>query len=254
LLILILTACIPGFIQGDADGADSGVDTGADTSDTTGDTSETTDQDSQEATEQPVDTEGPTGTTTSNVNCRSGPGTDYPNLVFVSAGETLSIIGKNQNQTWFQVLVDEDTTCWIGVDVLTVSGDTTSVAVVEAPPPPETTAIDWSGTWDLSVSDHQKNYIWGAYVEFVQTGNEFYCKRVSGSYVYIYNGTVSEDGMTVTGIETRQSPYFQWNFRFDLIPGNPNQFRGQVWVVGSPEYDQSYCGSRGGEPQPDPCW
>ncbi len=47
-----------------------------------------------------------------NLNCRTGPGTDWNTLSSVPAGTNLPVDGKNQDGTWVRVVLPDGTICW----------------------------------------------------------------------------------------------------------------------------------------------
>ncbi len=80
-----------------------------------------------------------TGTTTTAVNVRSGPGTNYPILAVAPAGSTGEITGKSADGAWWQVKVPTQISPngfgWIAAGY-GYTQNTQNVPVVEAPPPP----------------------------------------------------------------------------------------------------------------------
>jgi hypothetical protein len=50
------------------------------------------------------------------VNLRSGPGTDYKKVGVVSRGESLEIVGRNSDSTWWLVTTREGLFAWISAD------------------------------------------------------------------------------------------------------------------------------------------
>jgi hypothetical protein len=73
-------------------------------------------------------------------NVRSGPGTDYPPLGGLNTGDTAAVIGRDSGGTWFAISYDAAVggVGWVSNLVATFDGDTSSLAVIEAPdaPPP----------------------------------------------------------------------------------------------------------------------
>ena len=65
-----------------------------------------------------------------SVNVRGGPGTDYAVVTALTAGQSALVIGRNAAGDWLQIEQG-----WVRVDVVTVTGDTSQVAVVEASAP-----------------------------------------------------------------------------------------------------------------------
>ena len=74
-----------------------------------------------------------TGTT----NLRQGPGTAYPTVGQLAAGQQMKIIGKNQNGSWWQLEGSDGKPVWIVADRVRVSGPVAEVAVAtDIPAPP----------------------------------------------------------------------------------------------------------------------
>jgi hypothetical protein len=75
------------------------------------------------------------------VNIRSGPGTNYPKVGSLAAGDTFEIVGKNAAGNWLEFVYEGDA-AWVTADMVTTSGDTGAVEVAKnipappAPPPP----------------------------------------------------------------------------------------------------------------------
>jgi uncharacterized protein YraI len=102
-----------------------------------------------EATATPVPTEvppsptpepAPNFTAEQEVNIRSGPGTSYPKLGSLAAGDSYEILGKNAASDWLQFVYDGDP-AWVSADMVTVSGNMGTVEVAQnIPAPPAPTA------------------------------------------------------------------------------------------------------------------
>ena len=73
----------------------------------------------------------------SNVNLRTGPGTNYPKSGFLAQGQSLDIVGRNNDSSWWQVSTT-DGLRWIAVSVTSSSNTDNTIPVVDAPPPPVT--------------------------------------------------------------------------------------------------------------------
>lgn len=71
----------------------------------------------------------------SNINVRSGPGTDYDVVGTLSAGQSLEIVGRNSDSSWWQVSAP-DGLCWVSAGVVTSSNVDDTIPIVEVPPPP----------------------------------------------------------------------------------------------------------------------
>jgi hypothetical protein len=79
---------------------------------------------------------GPAFIVDTPANCRKGPGTSFAVVTSFPAGTTLSIQGRNTASTWWLVLVDASTTCWISSSTGHTSGNTGGVTVIADPPTP----------------------------------------------------------------------------------------------------------------------
>lgn len=77
----------------------------------------------------------------SNVNIRLGPSSEYEIIGSLPAGESLEIIGRNVDSSWWQV-VTPNGEGWIAAFVTTASNVDDSIPVVEVPPPPEPQVVE----------------------------------------------------------------------------------------------------------------
>jgi len=73
--------------------------------------------------------------TDSNVNIRSGPSTDYEIVDTLSIGESLEIVGRNDDSSWWQVSTPSGL-AWVAASVVAVSNIDDSIPIAEAPTPP----------------------------------------------------------------------------------------------------------------------
>lgn len=73
----------------------------------------------------------------SDSTCRQGPGESYPGSSYLTVGEVVIVVGRNPEATWWLVQKEDGTQiCWASKDVLTLSGDTLSVAIMSTLPTP----------------------------------------------------------------------------------------------------------------------
>ncbi len=68
-----------------------------------------------------------------NANCRIGPGQLYQVLTSVLEGDSLPILGRNEDGTWWLVQLPSGERCWISAVTGVTLGDIPSVPAVEAP-------------------------------------------------------------------------------------------------------------------------
>ncbi len=74
-------------------------------------------------------------TARTNANVRTGPSTAYPRIGSLRAGATYRVTGRDGDGAWWQISFD-GRAGWVSGEVATVSGNTSSVAVVEVAPAP----------------------------------------------------------------------------------------------------------------------
>jgi len=74
-------------------------------------------------------------TANSNANVRSGPGTAYPKIATLTNGATYRVTGQNEEGGWWQISIDGKPG-WVSNDVVTVTGNTKAVAVIQVAAPP----------------------------------------------------------------------------------------------------------------------
>jgi len=76
-----------------------------------------------------------TVTMTQNGFCRTGPGTNYPDVTAFETGTTLLVTGINSEMTWVQVAVPNSAArCWISLVSLQLNGSLDGVPILAAPP------------------------------------------------------------------------------------------------------------------------
>ncbi len=76
----------------------------------------------------------PQASTTSAINVRGGPGTVYPVIAQLQPGRPVDIIGRNADQTWWQVLLGNGDEGWVAASVVDVTGPLDAVAVAATIP------------------------------------------------------------------------------------------------------------------------
>jgi len=63
-------------------------------------------------------------TLTRNSNCYNGPGPAYNVVLIISSGETVEVIGRNRDTTWWRIYTNTSMDCWVASE----SGRFTGVA------------------------------------------------------------------------------------------------------------------------------
>lgn len=80
----------------------------------------------------------PTADVKTGANCRSGPGDVYPVVITIPAGTELNVQGQSVDGYWWVVnQPGSGAECWIWEELVELSIDTCSVAMVESPPTPQ---------------------------------------------------------------------------------------------------------------------
>lgn len=75
-----------------------------------------------------------------NAFCREGPGTVYRDITAYPVGTTLEVDGVNPERTWWRVMIPSTGgSCWISGNLLSLSGNTDTVPVLNPPPTPTPT-------------------------------------------------------------------------------------------------------------------
>ncbi len=84
--------------------------------------------------------EPPHLTAIKNANCRYGPGTAYDIADTLFAGKSALIVGRNEQNTWWQIQGPTfGSLCWVSKVTVEVTGSTDGVPIGRAPPPPTLT-------------------------------------------------------------------------------------------------------------------
>jgi len=79
----------------------------------------------------------PTFTLQQNAFCRQGPGTNYPKVATLLAGDTAPIQGRLDNDAWFYIFWEPSNVhCWIAARLGTPAGDYGQTPALTPPPPP----------------------------------------------------------------------------------------------------------------------
>ncbi len=86
-------------------------------------------------TPEPV-VEEPALHATDPMNVRAGPGTEYPVVNTMSAGESAAILGRNPAGDWWQVELDDASIGWVYGPLVETSGPVDQVAVAASIPTP----------------------------------------------------------------------------------------------------------------------
>lgn len=83
----------------------------------------------------PADTRPLVTASQGTVNLRSGPGTNYPKEGSLGAGQSVEIVGRNADSSWWQVSTAAGLR-WVAAGVVTAVNAGNAIPVVEVAPPP----------------------------------------------------------------------------------------------------------------------
>lgn len=75
-------------------------------------------------------------TLTKNTNCRLGPSTFYVIIDQIASGKELPVIGRSEDNEWWEVVNDTGHECWVFMENATPNQDFSSLVIGEAPPLP----------------------------------------------------------------------------------------------------------------------
>jgi hypothetical protein len=150
----------------------------------------------------------PTATMRQDGLCYSGPDQAYAAVAPLSARSTVLIRGLSVDEGWWYVQNPEslDDSCWIPISLAAVSGDISSLQVVEAPALPVAAAKPFVEISGISV-DSQDRYV-------VQFTTRNFTPEIPGMHIHFFFNTVPPDQVGIGGGGNR------------LMHGGPSPFTG----------------------------
>ena len=77
-------------------------------------------------------TSGPYFTLTREASCYSGPGVEYDFVLILHAGESVAVIGRNQESTWWRISPDTVVDCWVADQWGTFTGEAASIPITSS--------------------------------------------------------------------------------------------------------------------------
>lgn len=194
-----------------------------------------------------------------NANCRFGPDKSFANDELLIAGTSAVVTGQvNTNGQWWKVTTANGKECWVLGDNVSISGDTSTIALLEMPktptpvPPPS-----WAGFWymGISLASFDPTYAFTPFTATInQNGNELKFGFKIGSYTFNVDGVLSADGMAFDGNLNQQPGDGNWEVHLRRNPQDLTQFRGRWNVKGNANQDGAFCGySQLSSGFPSPC-
>jgi serine/threonine protein kinase len=142
--------------------------------------------------------------------CRFGPSPEFPPLAQLTAGELMLVRGISPDELWWNVANPRNPqeSCWLYGEVSTVSGDISSLPLVQPPSLAEVTPLPTLFVEITQITiDDQGRYA----VEYVTQG---FTEKLPGTHIHFFFNTVSPDKVGITGGGSR------------LMHGGPTPFTG----------------------------
>jgi hypothetical protein len=144
---------------------------------------------------------------TTPVNVRTGPGTTYPVITRFEPGQETIVTGRNEDQSWWQVNLDDpeepDDLGWVYGELVTLSGNDKTIPIVEAPPPPlpPTTEPNAIAETETSSSDDGQPPTAGGLADQLRCGKDFCVTYQAMVPIWENGGCVGNHSIYVTVLE-----------------------------------------------------
>lgn len=98
---------------------------------------------------------------TGNLNLRMGPGMNYPVLSRAKTGAQFTVLGRNFDGSWLQIVDDSGLTAWVAAEVVKTAYPATAFTLVDTPPAPAEYPVADS-VLDFSAQQGVNNWLYGA--------------------------------------------------------------------------------------------
>lgn len=128
----------------------------------------------------------------SNVNIRSGPGTNYSIVGKLLAGQSLEIMGRNADSSWWQVSTSSGLG-WVAASVTTAYNIDNGISVVEVPSAPAvqgetpTPAVQECMPWTMAgLHVGETTCVWGTVTSTYNSGEAFFINFSEVDYSVFY--------------------------------------------------------------------
>jgi len=192
--------------------------------------------------------EAPMASVSTNTNCRTGPDTVFDNIGALLVGEQAEVVGQTIGG-WYWIIKNPDRSgeCWLWAHYATVTGPTEGLPFYDPPPTP-TPAFNWSGVWSVMIGPAEGGFHTSHTMNTAVTGRAFTGSIDFGGVVITYNGTISDDYLSVSG-----------NWQEDVDETGPFK----LYAQGASQFQGNYsdggafalCGTRSGFGfPPSPCY
>jgi hypothetical protein len=126
--------------------------------------------------------------------CLLGPAPEYPVETNVSTSQVLLVRGISSSEMHWNVANPQDmeTSCWIERQAVGISGDISTLPLVEAPPSPTEAALPALSVaiTDITIDD-QNRYV-------VSYETQDYTEQIPGTHIHFFFSTVAPDQLSET--------------------------------------------------------
>ena len=126
--------------------------------------------------------------------CLAGPAADFPPAAQLKAGQAVLVRGLSPDEGWWSVANPQelDESCWLSVPVTQVSGNISSLPLVEGPPLPSGATPDGLSVEILHIGmDDQGRYV----VEFETVG---FTAQLPGTHIHFFFDTVPPEQVGIS--------------------------------------------------------
>jgi hypothetical protein len=162
--------------------------------------------------------EGPSGTAATgtgvvaalagDASCLLGPAIDYPTVAQLGVGQQLPVLGMSADEAWWNVVHPQRSadSCWLPKSGVQVTGDISTLPLVEAPPLPTATASLSVGIQQITI-DRENSYV----VDYLTEG---FAEKLPGTHLHFFFNIFTPEQIGISGTGDR------------LMYGGPSPFTG----------------------------
>ncbi len=144
---------------------------------------------------------------TTVINVRAGPGTNYPVVEQLEPGETALVTGENKAEDWWQIDLDPapevEVTGWVFAALVVLTGDGAEIPLVEAPPPPtpDPTAVAAAEANEAEASDQAEPSTPEDLADQLRCGKDFCVTYQAMVPIWENGGCIGNHSIFVTVLE-----------------------------------------------------
>lgn len=161
---------------------------------------------------------------TTDANCLLGPNPAFEVFTPVFAGQSLLVRGMSPDENWWNIASPQDMnqSCWLARETTSMSGDISTLGLIEPPPLPEGATITAFSVQINNITVNEQNrYV----VEYVTNG---FTEELPGVHLHFFFNNVNADQVGISGTGNR------------LMYGGPSPFRGYA-ITDRPQEATQMC-------------